>query len=127
VKQLTPKRMSLAGFLAAGFTILGGLAMSLVVVFAFSESQARDTAVVAIVFSTITLVLVQSLRGPRDPAEKKRWPLRWPFRRRRKGKARERRYWKRRTGQRHHQPFGTRQVVRPSTFVATPRKRTEPD
>lgn len=126
MKQFTPKRMSLAGYLASGFTILGGLVMSLVVVFAFSDSQARDTAIVAVVFGLILAVLLQPLRRPRDPAEKERWRWRWRWRRRAKRDGAERRYWKRKSGQSHNEPFGHREVPQPSTFVAAPRRPTEP-
>lgn len=126
MKPLQTKRMVLAGYLASGFTILGGLVMSLVVVLLFSDSARRDTSIVAVVFGLILAVLVQTLRRPRDPAEKKRWRWRWPWRRRAKRDGAERRYWKRKRGQSHNEPFGQREVPQPSTFVAAPRKPTEP-
>ena len=127
VKHFTPRKVSLAGFLASGFTIIAGFGSAFFVVMAFSDNQARDGTIVGIVFGSILLIAVQSLRAPKNPEEKKRkrrW--RWPWRRGRKKNLQDRAMWKRRGGQNHHQPFGTSVVAKPSTFVSAPRKPTEP-
>jgi hypothetical protein len=115
--------------LASGFTILSGFVICLFVMMAFSDSQARGIAFVVILFGVIILIPISALRGPRDPRAKgRRW---WMFWRRRKRKQdAEARHWKRRRGQEKHRPFGHRDVApaptAPSTFVAAPRKPTEP-
>ena len=113
--------------LASGLTITSGLVISLFVVMAFSNSPRRDLTIVGVVFATIILVPVMAMRPPKDPAEKKP-PGWWRFWRRRKLREQELRIksWKRRRGQSHHTPFGTKEAPRPSTFVARPRKPTEP-
>ena len=126
MKQFTPKRFSLAGVLASGFVILSGFILSLFVILVFSDSQTRDTVVVLVVFGVIVFIPMLVFRTPLDPAVKKhgRWWMFW--RRRKRKKDLMGRYWKRKKGQEEHQPFGTREIVRSSTFVAAPRKPTEP-
>ena len=126
VKPLSPKRFSWAGLLASGFVIVSGFVSSLFVILAFSDSQGRDIIIVAVTFVCILLVPILAMRGPRDPVEKVRrsW---WKFWRRRKSKPDSmQKYWKRRRGQERNLPFGHRKIVRSSTFVAAPRKPTEP-
>jgi hypothetical protein len=97
-------------------------------ILAFSDSQKRDTALVIGVFVVIMLIPVLALRSPPDRAAKRPrgW---WKFwRRRRQKNLAMQRYWKRRRGQSKNKPYGHREVARPrpSTFVAAPRKPTEP-
>jgi hypothetical protein len=126
VKPYSPKQFSWAGLLASGFVIVGGFVSILFVVLAFSDSQRRDVAIVVAVFVLIGLVPVLSLRTPRDPAEKKNrgWWMFW--RRKKRKKDAMQRYWKRKYGQDKNKPFGHPEPARPSTFVAAPRKPTEP-
>jgi hypothetical protein len=126
VKPFTPKRFPWAGLLASAFTILSGFVLCLFVITAFSDTQARGIAFVVIVFAVIILVPFTAMRAPRDPKEKKerRWWMFW--RRRRTKKELEGRYWKRKRGQEKNLPFGHREVTPTSTFVAAPRKPTEP-
>ncbi len=126
MKKFTTKRISLAGFLASGFTILSGLVVCLVMAVVFSESPGPYVAVVLITFGVIMLIPLRALRPPKDRAEKKGRRWRWPWPRRRERAGRSGRYWKRKRGQVGHQPFGTPDLPRPSTFVAAPRKPTDP-
>jgi hypothetical protein len=127
---IRPRRVSLAGFLASGFTILGGLVISLVVVLVFADSPGSYMALVLATFAAILLIPVRALQTPKDPAEKKLRARRWRWRlwRRPQRPAQMRRYWKRKPGQQEHRPFGTPDVDTPcpSTFVAAPRKPTGP-
>ncbi|GEM_PF-3676813 len=127
MKAYDPKRAAWAGLLASGLTITSGLVISLFVVMAFSNAPRRDLAIVAVVFTAIIMIPVMAMRPPKNRAEKKP-PGWWRFWRRRKLRERELRIqsWKRKRGQGHHKPFGTRESPRPSTFVARPRKPTEP-
>jgi hypothetical protein len=77
------------------------------------------------VFVVIMAVPILALRTPKDRTKKpKGW---WKFWRRRKSKHESlQRYWKRKRGQEKSKPFGHREVVSPSTFVAAPRKPTDP-
>jgi hypothetical protein len=134
VKPFAPKRFPWAGLLASGFVIVGGFVSILFVVLAFSDSQRRDVAIVVAVFLVIGLIPILSLRTPRDPAEKRDRPW-WMFWRRKKRKKDSmQRYWRRRRGQDKNRPFGhpeptrpaTPAATRPSTFVSSPRKPTEP-
>ena len=129
---LSPKQISWAGLLASGFVILSGFLSSLFVVLAFSDSQGRDTALVVIVFAVIVILPFHALSTPRDPEEKvqRQW---WKFwRRRKRKKPPMQKYWMRSRGQEKNQPFGHPEVAKPasaakpSTFVAAPRKPTEP-
>lgn len=134
MKPFSPKQFSWAGLLASGFVIVGGFVSGLFVVLAFSDSQRRDVAIVVAVFVAILLVAILPFRTPRDPAEKKdrTWWMFW--RRRKRKKEAMQRYWKRKRGQDRHKPFGQPELTRPakpaparpSTFVAAPRKPTEP-
>ena len=126
MNPLSPKRFPWAGLLASGFVIVGGFVSILFVVMVFSESQRRDVAIVAVVFGLIALIPALSLRTPRDPAEKKdrRWWMFW--RRKKRKKDSMQRYWRRKRGQDKNKPFGHPEPARPSTFVAAPRKPTEP-
>ena len=126
MKPYSPKQFSWAGLLASGFVIVGGFVSILFVVQAFSDSQRRDVAIVVAVFVLIGLIPVLSLRTPRDPAEKKNrgWWMFWRWKKR-KSDAMQR-YWKRKRGQDKSRPFGHPEPARPSTFVAAPRRPTEP-
>ena len=126
MKPFSPRRFSWAGLLASGFVILGGLISVLFVVLAFSDSQRRDVAIVVIVFGLIMLVPIMALRTPPAPAEKKgsRWWMFW--RRKKRKKDSMQRYWRRKRGQDKNKPFGHPEPARTSTFVAAPRKPTEP-
>jgi hypothetical protein len=126
VKPFTPKRFPWANLLASGFVVVGGFVSGLFVVLSSSDSERRDVAIVAGVFVVIALIPVLSLRTPRDPAEKKDrgWLMFW--RRKKRKKDAMQRYWKRKHGQDKNRPFGHPDPVRPSTFVAAPRKPTEP-
>ena len=110
---------------------MAGFVACLFVILAFSDAQARAIAFVVILFGVIILIPVAALRTPRDRSVKKvrRWWMFW--RRRVAKKGFDSPYWKRKRGQQKHVPFGHRQVTQPaaaksSTFVATPRKPTEP-
>ena len=127
MKPLSPKRFPWAGLLASGFTILSGFVLCLFVITVFSDTQARGIGFVVILFGVIILIPLSALRPPRDPKEKKarRWWMFW--RRRRRKKDLEGRLWKRRRGQETNQPFGHPEATPArSTFVAAPRKPTEP-
>ena len=132
MKPFSPKQISWAGLLASGFVILSGFVSSLFVILAFSDSQRRDVAVVIVVFAVIVLIPIMALRTPRDPGVKKERPW-WMFwmRRKRKKEAMQK-YWKRKRGQDRNRPFGQPEMAKPtpavrtSTFVAAPRKPTEP-
>ena len=121
-----PKRFPWAGMLASAFVILSGFISSLFVIMAFSNSQRRDAAIVVGVFVAIIFVPILAMRTPRDPAAKPERPW-WMFwRRKKRRKESMQRYWRRKRGQDKNKPFGHHEVARPSTFVATPRKPTEP-
>ena len=126
MKPYSPKQFPWAGLLASGFVIVGGFVSILFVVLVFSESQRRDVAIVVAVFALIALIPVFSLRKPSDPAEKRDrgWWMFW--RRRKRKKDSMQRYWRRKRGQDKNRPFGHPEPARPSTFVAAPRKPTEP-
>ena len=126
VKTYKTKRISLAGFLASGFTILAGLLVSLVVVLLFSDSPGLYTVVVAGTFTLILLVPMRALQTPKEPREKTKRKWSWRLRRRRARAASQRRTWMRKEGQSGHQPFGTPELVRSSTFVPARRRPTEP-
>jgi hypothetical protein len=126
VKPFIPKRLSWAGLLASGFVIISGLILSLFVIVAFSDSPRRDTVLVLFVFGFIVCIPFWAMRTPKVRAARKQrgWWMFW--RRRRRKKDLERRAWKRKKGQDHHQPFGTSDRAQPSTFVPTRRKPTGP-
>jgi hypothetical protein len=128
VKKYNTRRVSLAGFLASGFTILAGLLVSLVVVMLFADSPGLYAVLVAATFGLITLIPVRALQTPEAPGPKKftRWKWRWRWRSRRQRAASQRKHWMRKAGQSDHRPFGTPELPRPSTFVAAPRKPTGP-
>ena len=119
----------MAGLLASGFTIVSALLLSLVVVLVFSDSPTRDGLLVGAVFGVISLIPVWAMRTPKDPVARGR-PRRFRFlsffRRHKRQSDKEHVLWKRRRGQTHHQPFGAPEMPRPSTFVAAPRKPTDP-
>ena len=120
------KRVSLAGFLASGFTILAGLIVSLMVVFASADSPGPYTALVLITFALITLVPLQALRERKDPAEKKARRWRWGRKKKQPRRGPPRRVWSRKPGQAENKPFGTPELPRPSTFVPARRRPTGP-
>jgi hypothetical protein len=124
----SPKRFSWAGLLASGFVIMSGFVATLFMIVAFSDSQKRDLTLVIFVFAAIMLIPIWVLRSPPDRAEKRPrgWWMFW--RRKRRKKDLSQRYWRRRRGQDRNRPYGHKEVMRPrpSTFVAAPRKPTDP-
>src|SRR5262245_36997744 len=121
----SPKRFPWAGLLASGFVILSGFVAALFMILAFSDSQRRDTAIVIGVFALIMLVPILALRG--TPNREKRPRGWWKFwRRRRRKKDAAQLYWKRRRGQDRNKPYGHREIAKPTTFVSSPRKPTDP-
>ena len=121
----SPKRFSWAGLLASGFVILSGFVATLFMIVAFSDSQKRDLALVIGVFAGIMLIPIYVLRSPPNREERPRgWWKFWRRRRRKKGPLQA--VWKRRRGQDKNKPYGHKEVIRPSTFVASPRKPTDP-
>jgi formate hydrogenlyase subunit 3/multisubunit Na+/H+ antiporter MnhD subunit len=124
---LPPKRFSWAGLLASGFVILSGFVATLFMIMAFSDSQRRDLALVVGVFAGIMLIPIWALRSPPNRAEKRPrgW---WKFWRRKRKKESGQVVWRRRRGQDKNKPYGHKEVIKPkpSTFVASPRKPTDP-
>jgi putative copper export protein len=122
----SPKRFSWAGLLASGFVIMSGFIATLFMIMAFSDSQKRDLVLVILVFVAIMLIPIWALRTPPERVEKRArgWWMFWRRKKRKKDAAQ--RYWKRRRGQDKNKPYGHKEVIRPSTFVAAPRKPTEP-